>query len=90
MPRSMQEIIDSANQLAKRFESYTPNPDDERDPKALNDLQQAVTARAAAERALTDAVTNARNAGYSWATIGAQLGTSGEAARQRYGQRIAH
>ena len=30
MPRSIQEILDHANELAKRFEDYEPDPADER------------------------------------------------------------
>ena len=34
---------------------------------------------------VNDAVKHARERGYSWAFIGSLIGTSGEAARQRYG-----
>lgn len=90
MPRSMQEIIDSADELADRFEAYEPKPEDRRDPRALHALRRASTARVEIERALVAAVSAARDAGYSWAVIGGQLGTSGEAARQRYAQLVAH
>ncbi|MQA12407.1 MAG: hypothetical protein GEU98_28530 [Pseudonocardiaceae bacterium] len=90
MPRSMQEIINQADELADRFESYSPNPDDQRDPRPLESLRSAVAERVAAETAIVRAVGEARDAGYSWATIGALLGTSGEAARQRYAQAVAH
>jgi hypothetical protein len=30
MPRSMQDILDHADELAKRFEDYEPSPEDER------------------------------------------------------------
>ncbi len=30
MPRSIQEILDHADELAKRFEDYDPQPGDER------------------------------------------------------------
>ncbi len=45
-----------------------------------------MTERAATERRLAEAVTAARTAGASWSAIGGMLGTSGEAARKRYGQ----
>jgi hypothetical protein len=48
----------------------------------------AFQARADAERRLAEAVEVARDDGHSWSSIGAMVGTSGEAARQRYGQRI--
>jgi hypothetical protein len=35
------------------------------------------------------AVRQARGAGLSWAAIGRMLGTSGEAARQRYAKKVA-
>jgi predicted nucleic acid-binding protein len=40
-----------------------------------------------AERSIRDAVKHARERGYSWAFIGSLVGTSGEAARQRYGHK---
>jgi hypothetical protein len=42
-------------------------------------------ARARSERQIIDAVIAARNAGISWARIGNLLGTSAQAAQQRYG-----
>ena len=86
MPRSVEDILKHADDLAKRFEDYEPRAEDERDPDAVNALRQAVTARSDAERSIRDAVGQARQAGVSWALIGSLIGTSGEAARQRYGQ----
>ncbi len=65
MPRSIQEILDQADELAKRFEDYEPSADD--------------------ERQVADAVIAARGAGASWQKIGNLLGTSAQAALQRYG-----
>jgi len=39
-----------------------------------------------AERRLVEAVATARADGHSWAMIGNMIGTSGEAARQKYKQ----
>jgi len=86
MPRSVQDILKHADELAKRFEDYEPEAGDERNPDAVNALRQAVTARSDAERSVRDAVTLARQGGLSWTLIGSLIGTSGEAARQRYGQ----
>ena len=86
MPRSVKDILDHADALAKRFEDYEPTEDDERDPAVFAALRDAVLARAQAEREVKAAVDSARAHGYSWAYIGSLLGTSGEAARQRYGQ----
>lgn len=41
----------------------------------------------AVPRRLADAVRRARADGHSWASIGAMLGTSGEAARQKFGEK---
>lgn len=87
MPRSVDDILKHAGDLAKHFEDYEPKAEDERDPTAMSILRQAVTARSDAERSIRDAVDHARRDGLSWALIGSLIGTSGEAARQRYGQR---
>jgi hypothetical protein len=67
-----------------RFEDYQPDPDDERDPQAFTALRDAVLRRSDAERTIRAAVDDARRHGYSWTHIGTLLGTTGEAARQRY------
>lgn len=87
MPRSVKDILEHADELAARFENYEPNADDERDPATFAALRDAVLSRSHSERAIVDAVEQARAQGYSWAFIGRIIGTSGEAARQRYGHR---
>jgi hypothetical protein len=84
VPRTLQEILDNAEALAQQFEDL---PDDAEvlDAEPLRRIQQATQARAAVERELAAAVVDAREQGISWAVIGAYMGTSGEAARQRYG-----
>jgi hypothetical protein len=89
MPRSLQEILDHADDLARRFEDYEPDPDDERDPEPHRALAAAVAARSRVEQEIAEAVQRARAAGYTWADIGALLGTTGQAASQRYGRRVA-
>jgi len=86
MPRTAQEILDHADELAARFEQAEPG--DLRDATALCAVRDACLARATAERDLRDAVVRARHDGHSWAAIGAMVGTSGEAARQRYSQAV--
>ncbi len=87
MPRTVREILDHAEDLARRFEDYEPAADDERDPRVFAVLRDAVVSRSDAERTIKDAVEDAREHGYSWGFIGSLLGTSDEAARQRYGSR---
>ena len=84
MPRSIQEILDHADELAKRFEDYEPDPADER-PVEEYLLERAALARARSERQIVDAVTAARANSVSWQRIGELLGTSAQAAQQRYG-----
>lgn len=89
MPRSVEDILAHADELAARFENYEPDPDDELDPVAVGALRDAVAERSQAERHLLEAVGVARGKGLSWAAIGVLVGTSGEAARQRYSGKVA-
>lgn len=84
----MQEILDHADELAQRFEDYEPTAEDERNPQVFAALRDAVVFRSDAERSIQTAVAGARGGGFSWAFIGSVLGTSGEAARQRYGSKL--
>jgi len=84
MPRSIQEILDHGDELAQRFQDYEPKPGDER-PVEEYLLERATIARARGERQVVDAVAVARNKGMSWQRIGDILGTSAQAAQQRYG-----
>ena len=86
MGRSLDEIIEHAEQLADWFESDDFGPE-LRDAAPLRELIAAAEARSAAEARVDRAVLDARADGLTWAVIGIALGTSGEAARQRYGQR---
>ena len=88
MPRSIQEILDQADELARRFEDYEPTDGDER-PVEEYLLQRAVLDRVRSERQVVDAVVAARAAGTSWQKIGALLGTSAQAAQQRYRSIVA-
>lgn len=86
MPRTAKEIIEQADELAARFENHEPELAEIKDAAPLRAVRQAFRVRADAERHLAEAVAVARAEGHSWAAIGAMVGTSGEAARQRYGQ----
>ena len=85
MPRSAKKILAQAEELSRRFEEHEPAPGDLRDATALRAVARAFARVADSEREVADAVAVARAEGHSWAAIGAMLGTSGEAARQRYG-----
>jgi hypothetical protein len=86
MPRTVEEILAHADDLARRFEEDNLGPAQVVGGASLREVRKAFEAKARAERDMADAVTVARAEGHSWAAIGAMLGTSGEAARQRYGQ----
>ncbi len=70
MPRSIQDILDHADELAERFEGY------EADERPVEEylLQRAALNRARSERQIVDAVVIARAAGISSNKIGEILG----------------
>ena len=82
-PLPIQEILDHADELAERFENYDPADGDERSVEEYM-LERAALDRARSERQVIDAVIAARTAGASWQKIGGLLGTSAQAAQQRY------
>ncbi|MGH3503610.1 MAG: hypothetical protein ACRDQA_22340 [Nocardioidaceae bacterium] len=89
MPRSLEEIIAHADELADAFEDYEPDLADEGKSSPLVALRLAAARRVEADRDLLAAVSKARDRQISWAAIGNVLGTSGEAARQRYGELVS-
>jgi hypothetical protein len=84
MPRTIQEILDHADELAERFEDLEPEQGKDV-PVGEYLLRRATLARARTERNILEAVEASRAEGISWARIGAVLGTSAQAAQQRYG-----
>ena len=72
-----------ADELADEFEQYDLDAADEGEPELLA-LRRAAYRRALVEQELVERVRDARGAGATWSDIGDELGTSGEAARQRY------
>jgi hypothetical protein len=88
VPRSLEAILEQADELAARFENHEPRADNIADATALRMAREAFQERVAAERRLAEAVATARADGHSWAMIGAMVGTSGEAARQKYKQPV--
>jgi hypothetical protein len=87
MPRSIDDLVAQADALADEFERHEPGEGDHGEP-TLMALRRAAYRRALIEREVVEVVRQARDAGASWARIGKELGTSGEAARQRYGDRV--
>jgi hypothetical protein len=85
MPKSLEDIIAHGDEYAAIFEAYEPREEDRIDVDAYRELSEAALARTHAEVRLAEAVAGARAGNMKWNSIGAILGTSGEAARQRYG-----
>jgi hypothetical protein len=85
MRRSLTDLIASADKLADAFDSHDPNPDDFDAPlPPLMAVKLAAFRRARAEKELAEAIHAARKAHLSWRELGEAIGTTGEAARQRY------
>lgn len=89
MSRTVKRILESADEFAARFEAHEPDAGEIKDAGALRAVREAFRRWADAEGELAEAVTAARAERHSWAAIGAMVGTSGEAARQRYGRPVA-
>lgn len=83
MPRSYDEIVRLSEAMADDMEQL-----DDDAPAATSteegELRAAALRRSLAEAELGKAVVAARNAGVPWARIGEAVGTTGEAARQKY------
>jgi hypothetical protein len=89
MPRSVEQILQHADKLAERFENYEPDPANEMNAGAVTLLRTAVRERSDAERHLIEAIRTARGFGMSWSVISTFVGTTGEAARQKYADKVA-
>lgn len=83
--RSITDIKARADEFADAFENYVPKSSDRDAPlPPVMAVKLAAWRRDAAERELAAAVQAAREQRLSWREVGDAIGTSGEAARQRY------
>lgn len=83
--RSIADITARADEFADAFENYDPQPGDQDAPlPPVMAVKLAAWRRDAAERELAEAVRAAREQRLSWREVGEAIGTTGEAARQRY------
>lgn len=88
MPKSTEWIIAHQEELADMFEEWEPWNEEDHGNSPLVGLFMAAMERADAERSLVEAIAAARAVGVTWATVGRATGTTGEAARQRYGELV--
>lgn len=84
MARTIEDLEAHAAELADRFESDEWEKLLRVDASELREVATAVRNLAACERAVAEAVADARAAGHSWGAIAAMLGVSRQAAQQRY------
>lgn len=84
MPRSIDQLIASADEMADQFEAYEPREDDRGIEPPSMALRRIAYRRALVEGELAEAVSDAKAQGLTWQEIGDAVGTSGEAARQKY------
>ena len=83
--RTIADITARADEFADVFENYDPRPGDQDAPlPPIMAVKLAAWRRDTAERELAEAVHAARKQQLSWRELGEAMGTSGEAARQRY------
>ena len=85
MPRTLQEIIDSQEELADWFEAEGPSPDNAI-PASEYFLGLLADVRDAGARHVCDAVELALRAGATWQQIGHVLGVSDSEAERRFEQ----
>jgi hypothetical protein len=85
MPRSRAQAHDDAERLADWFETEGPDPANAQRGAPLRKIVNAAQDVELARDKLDAAVAAARRDEYSWGAIGAVLGVSRQAARERFG-----
>jgi len=88
MPRTRDQLQRAADEAERWLDSLDPaaiaSPD--ADASHLRRLGAAVRAAATSQAELADAVAAAREHGHTWTQIATMLGTSRQAAQERYGE----
>jgi len=88
MPKSVQEVIDTLDKYEEMIEKFAPSSENEVDAETFRLLREAALERIKLEKQISILVNQARENNFSWSFIGTILGTTGEAARQRYGSLV--
>jgi hypothetical protein len=88
MPRTREQLQQAADDAERWLDSLDPSAVDSPDADAsrLRRIGAAVRAVAEGQMELADSVAAARQYGHTWTQIAAMLGTSRQAAQQRYGE----
>jgi hypothetical protein len=88
MPRTQQQLQQAADDAERWLDSLDPAAiaSPEAHARWLRRIGEAIRAAAASQAQLVDAVTAAREHGHTWTQIATMLGTSRQAAQERYGQ----
>lgn len=88
MPRTREQLQQAADDAERWLDSLDPaaiaSPD--ADATHLRRVGAAVSRAAASQAELADSVAAARDHGHTWTQIATMLGTSRQAAQERYGQ----
>ncbi len=88
MPRTREQLQQAAEEAERWLDSLDPadlaRP--EADATCLRRIGSAVRATATSQAELADAVADARQHGHTWTQIATMLGTSRQAAQERYGE----
>lgn len=89
MPRTREQLQQAADAAERWLDSLDPAAvaSPEADASRLRRIADAVRAVAQSQVELADAVAKARVQGHTWTQIAAMLGTSRQAAQERYGAR---
>lgn len=90
MPRTREQLQQAADAAERWLDSLDPaaiaSPD--ADASRLRRIGQAVRSVASSQVELADAVAEARLHGHTWTQIAVMLGTSRQAAQERYGELV--
>lgn len=90
MPRTREQLQEAADAAERWLDSLDPaaiaSPDTDTDASRLRRVGDAVRSVARSQVELADAVAEAREHGHTWTQIAAMLGTSRQAAQERYGE----
>lgn len=92
MPRTREQLQQAADDAERWLDSLDPDAiaSPAADATHLRRIGAAVSAHAASQAELAASVAAAREHGHTWAQIATMLGTSRQAAQERYSQRAHH